>query len=234
MIKAIGYLRVSTSDQAKDGVSLDAQRARIEAWALGSDADLLAIHTDEGISGYKMANRPGLLAALDDACGKKAALVVHSLSRLARNTREALELSDRLAKSGADLVSLSERLDTTSAAGRMTFRLLAVLNEFERDLISERTRNAMQFARSQGKRVGNIPYGFNEVEGKLFKNEFEQDNIMLMRQLRRHGLSLRKVAVELEHRGILTKMGNEKWHPYVIQEIIRSAEEWETTTGLTS
>lgn len=195
---------------------------------------MVAVYEDMGISGYKMANRPGLLAALDDACKKKSALIVYSLSRMARNTTEALHIADRLHKCGADLISLSEKIDTTSATGKMVFRLLAVLNEFERDLISERTRNAMQFARSQGKCVGNIPYGYREKKGQLFEIKAEQDTIKLMRELRGCGLSLRKIASELEHRDILTKTGKEKWHPYVIKEIIRSAEEWEKTAESTS
>lgn len=158
-MKAVGYIRVSTEEQARQGISLEAQEARIRAWAVANEAELISLHADEGISGFRVANRPGLQAAVDEACREKAALVVYSLSRLARNTREALELSDRLAHCGADLVSLSERIDTTSAAGKMIFRLLAVLSEFERDLVSERTRAAMAYARSQGRCVGNVPYG---------------------------------------------------------------------------
>ena len=68
----------------------------------------MALHADEGLSGKSAANRPALRAALDQACTGKAALVVYSLSRLARSTRDALSISERLAKAGADLVSLSE------------------------------------------------------------------------------------------------------------------------------
>jgi len=112
MKKAIGYLRVSTAGQATDGVSLDAQRERIEAWAKAHDFELLGIQRDAGISGGKASNRPGLQKALDLACKERAALVVYSLSRLARSTRDALEISARLDKAGADLVSLSESIDT--------------------------------------------------------------------------------------------------------------------------
>jgi DNA invertase Pin-like site-specific DNA recombinase len=91
----------------------------------------------KGLSGTK-ADRPGLAAALSAVC-KGDALVVYSLSRLARSTAHTLQVSDYLEWVGADLVSLSEKIDTTSASGKMVFRLLAVLAEFERDLISERT-----------------------------------------------------------------------------------------------
>jgi site-specific DNA recombinase len=82
---------------------------------------------DAGLSGSRADNRPALQSALTEACRRKAALVVYSLSRLARSTTGAIKISERLNKSGADLVSLSEHIDTTSAAGKMVFRLLAVL-----------------------------------------------------------------------------------------------------------
>ena len=225
-MKAIGYVRVSTEEQARLGVSLEAQKARITAWAKANEAELLAIHADEGVSGYRLSNRPGLLAALDQACREKCALAVYSLSRMARNTREALEVADRLDRCGADLVSLSEKIDTTSAAGKMIFRLLAVLNEFERDLISERTRNAMQYARSQNRCVGHIPYGYNKEDELLVENETEQQTIRLMIQVRESGLSFRKIGDLLEKRGIKSKKGG-NWHPKVIRNILRSAEKWQ-------
>ena len=112
----------------------------------GERRELVAVHVDAGLSGAKAHNRPALQAALTDACKHKAALVVYSLSRLARSTKDAIAISERLHKAGADLVSLSEKIDTTSAAGKMVFRMLAVLAEFERDIISERTarRDAAQ------------------------------------------------------------------------------------------
>ena len=208
MATAIGYIRVSTEGQATDGVSLDAQRAKIEAWALLNDYELIAIHVDAGISGKGMANRPGLQDALAD-CKKGSALVVYSLSRLARSTKDTIEISERLAKSGADLVSLSEKIDTTSAAGKMVFRMMAVLAEFERDQISERTATAMQYKKTQGERVGAIPYGFTlAADGiALVENAAEQDVLTQARELHTGGMSLRKVAAELARRGFNARNG---------------------------
>ena len=208
MATSIGYIRVSTEGQAADGVSLDAQRAKIEAWALLNDYELVAVHVDAGISGKSANNRPGLQAALAD-CRKGSALVVYSLSRLARSTKDTIEISDRLAKSGADLVSLSEKIDTTSAAGKMVFRMLAVLAEFERDQISERTTTAMQFKKAQGERVGAIPYGYDlATDGvNLTENPAEQEVIRQARELHESGLSLRKIAAELDRRGLYARNG---------------------------
>ena len=208
MATAIGYIRVSTEGQAVDGVSLDAQRAKIEAWCELNDYSITAVHVDAGISGKSADNRPGLQAALQD-CRKGSALVVYSLSRLARSTKDTIEISERLAKSGADLVSLSEKIDTTTAAGKMVFRMLAVLAEFERDQISERTTTAMQFKKAQGERVGAVPYGYDlSADGvNLTANPVEQGVIVQARELHSGGMSLRKIATELQRRGFNARNG---------------------------
>lgn len=221
-MQTIGYIRVSTVRQAAEGVSLDAQRAKIEGWAVANDAPLVAVHVDAGLSGGKADNRPGLQKALHAACKLKAALVVYSLSRLARSTKDAIAISERLHKAGADLVSLNEKIDTTSAAGKMVFRMLAVLAEFERDLISERTSAAMQHMRSQGKRVGAVPYGFDlDPDGEtLHENAIEQSAISMMRANRVDGLSLRAIAEALDKFGIKSKTGK-KWTAEVVRGILK-------------
>ena len=141
MQKAIGYIRVSTQGQADEGVSLEAQRAKIAAWCALNDAELVAVFEDAGMSGGSMNGREGLHAAMK-AAGKGMALVCYSISRLARSTRDMLEIAERLDKKGADLVSLTEKIDTTTASGRMVFKMLAVLADFERDQIGERDRQS--------------------------------------------------------------------------------------------
>ena len=142
-------------------------------------------------------------------CRKGSALIVYSLSRLARSTKDTIEISEWLTKSGADLVSLSEKIDTTSAAGKMVFRMLAVLAEFERDQIAERTTTAMQFKKAQGERVGAVPYGYaldtNGVD--LHPDPAEQDVIAQAKELHAGGMSLRKIATELNRRGFVSRTG---------------------------
>lgn len=208
MATAIGYIRVSTEGQAQDGVSLDAQRAKLAAWADLNGYTMGAVYEDAGISGKSADNRPGLQAALH-AARRGDALVVYSLSRLARSTKDTIAISERLDKAGADLVSLSERIDTTTAAGKMVFRMLAVLAEFERDQISERTATAMQFKKTKGERVGAVPYGYDLTEDgvNLAENAAEQSVIQQARELHESGLSLRKIAAELDRRGLHARNG---------------------------
>jgi site-specific DNA recombinase len=206
----VGYIRVSTEGQAEDGVPLDAQREKIEAWAKLHDETEIVIYKDVGISGASMDQRPGLQDALLEACKRRAALVVYSLSRLARSTRDTLSISDRLAKSGAELVSLSERIDTTSASGKMVFRLLAVLAELERDQISERTRAAMAHMRRSGRRISRFaPYGWDfDADGEvLVQNHGEQRVVGRMVELRAGGLSFQVIADRLTEDGVPTKHG---------------------------
>lgn len=223
---AIGYVRVSTADQATDGVSLAVQRQRIEAHCVAGGLDLLAVHADEGISGKDVHHRPGLQAALADACGHKAALVVYSLSRMARSTRDTLAIAERLQRADADLVSMSEKLDTTSAAGKMMFRMLAILAEFERDLVSERTSAAMAHKRAKGERIsGRIPYGYDLHEDgiQLLPNATEQNALALIRRLRAEGHTLQSIADELQRRGYLTKTGNRTWTTCTILKLTKRA-----------
>ncbi len=106
--RAIGYVRVSTEGQATEGVSLAAQRDRTEVWCKANGYDLIALHVDAGLSGKRADNRPSLQTALREACsGPGVALVVYSLSRLARSVKDTLEIAARLERAGGDQVSLS-------------------------------------------------------------------------------------------------------------------------------
>ena len=217
-MKAIAYIRVSTVGQAEDGVSLDAQAAKIHAWADLNGYEFGGLFSDAGLSGAK-ANRPGLAAALD-AVGKGDALVVYSLSRLARNTSHTLEIASELDKRGADLVSLSEKIDTTTAAGKMVFRMLAVLSEFERDQLSERTRMAMGHMKAQGRRVGAVPYSKRLADDgtTLLDDDTEQQIISLVRSLRNGGYTLTGIADELKERGIQPR--GTRWHAQTVKNIL--------------
>ncbi len=217
----MGYVRVSTEGQAQDGVSLAAQEGKIREWAKLNNVTEVSIFVDAGLSGQRAANRPGLQAALA-AVRRGDALVVYSLSRLARSTKDTLELAERLDKRGADLVSLSEEIDTTTAAGKMVFRMLAVLSEFERDQVSERTLMALAHKRSRGEKTGgDVPFGFRLEDGHLVPEAAEQQVLALIQELHAAGHSLRRIAAELEARGHKTKNGHSRWHPQSVKQIIK-------------
>lgn len=206
-MNAIGYTRVSTEEQVADGISLEAQAAKIATWCDLSGYTLTNTYTDAGLSGTR-TDRPGLVEALRSV-KRGDAIVVYSISRLSRSTRHMLDIADHLLKVGCDLVSISEKIDTTSAAGRMLFRLMAVLNEFERDQISERVSGAMQYKKSKNELVGAIPYGKSLLDDgvRLVDNNEEQAVIREARNLRRAKLSLRQISEALAARGFRTRNG---------------------------
>ncbi len=222
MKNAIIYLRVSTAGQVIDGVSLDAQESKARAWCELNDYQVSGVFTDAGISGKSTANREGLQNALN-AIKKEDALVVYSLSRLARSTKDTIQISETLNAKGVDLVSLSEKIDTTTAAGKMVFRMLAVLSEFERDQVSERTKAALQHKKANGERTGSIPYGFKLAmdKVKLLKDKTEQALIALVKQLREGGLSLRKIAARVAEQGFKNRVGN-AFNPKTISNILEA------------
>src|SRR5262249_48258947 len=114
------------------------------------------------------------------------------------------------AKAGADIVSLSENIDTTSAAGKMVFRMLAVLAEFERDQISERTAMGMAYKRSQGQRISrHIPYGLQlAADGTTLEpHGAEQAVIAVAKELHGAGLSTRAIATRLAEQSMLSRVG---------------------------
>ena len=218
---AVGYTRVSTASQSQEGVSLDAQAQSIAAWCQAHGYRLESVYVETG-SAARADNRPQLQSALRHACQGKAALVVYSLSRLARSTKDALLISEQLDNAGADLVSLSERIDSTSPMGRMVFRLLSAINEFEKDQLSERTRSVMAHLRQQNRRISaKIPLGYDLAPDgvSLVPNACEQALIARIAAWRSRGWSLGRIARRLEALGVPTK-NKARWYPITISRIL--------------
>jgi site-specific DNA recombinase len=132
-------------------------------------------------------------------------------------------VADKLDKAGADLVSLSERIDTTTAAGKMVFRMLAVLTEFERDQISERTSAILQHKKAKGEVYSPIPFGFRQEGDKLLIDEEEQDVIRHIKELKMKGLSLRRIAAKLNKQGTPAKRGG-VWYASSVREMVNREE----------
>ena len=225
MQKAIGYIRVSTQGQADEGVSLSAQRAKIEAWCIANDMELAAVFQDAGISGGSMAGRDGLHSAMK-ATTKGMALVAYSISRLARSTKDMLAIAETLDRKGADLVSLTEKIDTTTAAGRMVFKMLAVLADFERDQIGERTKMALAHKKANGEVYAPVPFGYEAIEGRLVTVKREAKIVAEILAMREAGASFAAIAEAMNERGIEGKRGG-RWFAstmrYMVNRQVRAA-----------
>jgi site-specific DNA recombinase len=194
-MKAIGYVRVSTEDQAREGVSIDNQMEKIKAYATVKDLELVAIVEDPGRSG-KDLEREGIKKALDAlTAGEAEALIIYKLDRLTRSTKDLLNLVyDFFIPNDIALHSISENLDTTSANGRFFLTMLGGIATWERETISERTRDALRHKKSKGGWVGRIPFGFKMEGGRLIEDEKQMLLIQKAKRMRRSGKTVRGIA----------------------------------------
>ena len=169
-----------------------------------------------------MSNRPLIMNALDLTCREQAVLVIYSLSRLSRNIRDTLQISDRINKAGAHIASLTEKIDTNSAVGRLFFTLIISLAEFEKSLLSERTCGAMTYMRTMNKKISSrIPLGYDLApDGEsLIPNPEEQLTIRQIQNWKSEGAKLSAIANKLESSGMKTKYGG-KWYPATVKFIL--------------
>jgi len=222
-MKAVGYIRVSTEDQ-KEGISVDNQRAKINAHASVKDLQLIGIIEDAGISA-KNLNRPGGQEVLKMTRKKEVeAVIVYKLDRMFRSTIDALETTKQFDRWGVAFHSINETIDTQSAMGRFFFTLTAALAEMERGIIGERTKAALKHKRLNGKKTGgDIPFGYYlHADGQtLMEDHKEQQVISLIKELRHEACSLKAICQELKHRGLPTKTGKENWHPQSVSRILK-------------
>ena len=135
--RAIGYIRVSTAAQV-EGESPKTQESSIRQYCKTQGWKLVSIENDLGISGHKSENRPGwkkIMRMVKE--GECDVVVCVKLSRIARNAREALNVEHELRKQGVALVSIKEKFDTTTSSGKLSFQVLSMIAEFEREVIRE-------------------------------------------------------------------------------------------------
>lgn len=220
-MKAVGYIRVSTEEQATQGISLEAQKQKIEAYCVTKDLELVGI-VEEGGKSAKNLNRPGFQKILSMVRSKEIeAVVIVKLDRAFRNTVDALNTTQAFDEKGVALHSISESLDTRSAMGRFFFTLTAALAEMERGLTSERTKTALAHKKAKGERYGAIPYGQTIEDGKLVPCAEEQNALSKMKRLRKQGLSFQKIADTLNATNIPTRHGR-PWTRVWVDRLMRT------------
>jgi len=225
-MKAIGYIRVSTEEQAAEGVSLDAQRAKLEAYATLRGLELTEVVVDAGVSaGKPLESRKGgaeLLRALRRRKGAPRAVVALKLDRLFRNAGDCLATVAAWDRRGVALHLLDlggSTLDTSSAMGRFFLTVMAGAAELERNLTRERTADALAHKKARGERVGQVPFGYQADGAELVEDPGEQKTIAAIVELHRHGLSLRAIVDELNDTPELKPRGK-RWHLTTIRRIL--------------
>jgi len=225
MKRAITYHRVSTAQQADEGVSLHAQQAKTEAMATVQDAVIVETIVDAGESA-KSLRRPGMEKLLSMVNRKEVdTVIIYKLDRLTRSVKDLAELLDLFDRKGVSLVSVEESLDTASAAGRLVINIMGSVSQWEREVIGERTASVLQHKKKNGERVGTIPFGYklSEDSVKIEPENKEQKIIEKILDLKNAGLSHRRITDELNHLGYKTRCGSEWKHQYVANLLRSSA-----------
>ncbi len=223
--RAVGYVRVSTSEQVNEGVSLDAQRAAIEAWCRTKGHCAVKMFADEGVSGGdRIEKRPGLLAALESLT-RGSVLVVVKRDRLARDVFLSCWIEKEVKRRGARTVSVTgEGTDNDDPSSVLMRRLIDAFAEYERAVIRARTKAAMAHKRANGQRVGTVPFGSNLSDdgNALIPNEAEQAVVNDIRAMRGRGMTLKRIAVILTEKGIPTKTRrSSRWSHQAVASILK-------------
>lgn len=222
-MKVVGYIRVSTDEQANEGVSLDNQRKRIEAFCVAKDWELVDIYEDAGKSG-KDLNRDGIQKLIKN-CNKGIfyAVIVYKVDRITRRQRDLWYLIDDVFEpNDIGFVSINEPFDTTSAIGKACLGMIGVFAQLERDLIAERTRDALKYKKEKGDYLGTVPLGYDIVDGELQEKDDELAIVKYAKRLRAGGYSLGKIAETLNDEDRPTKRGG-KWHKSTIRYLLNNA-----------
>jgi DNA invertase Pin-like site-specific DNA recombinase len=224
MPDAVLYARFSPRPSADECDSVEKQIERCCAYCHGHGYTVVAEHSDKDLSGGRADNRPGLQNAIDAACDRRAVLVVYSLSRLARNTRDAIDLAERLNAAGADLAVIQENVNTRSPMGRFIFTLFSALAQLEREQIAERTSTAMLRHQAKGRRMtraDRCPYGWKVDplgDDRLIEDDAEQAVIGRITRERQNGATLREIAAGLDRAGFPCRGG--RWEHSTVRSIL--------------
>lgn len=206
---AVAYLRVSTAEQSDSGLGLDAQRRTIEAHARAKGVTIVDWFTDAGVSGGTApSKRPAMRGALAALADRKAeTLLAAKLDRISRSLADAVDLDRSSAKQGWRIATADQMVDTTTPAGRAAMNMLRVFSEFERDMISQRTREALAEKRAQGIQLGTPSKLTDAVVERICRAAYS-------------GASLRSIASSLEDDGVLTGSGSTTWHANAVRRVL--------------
>lgn len=230
MKKVIGYIRVSTESQAESGLGLADQEMKIRGYCSIYDLELVDIVVDAGASA-KNLNREGISRVIESVeAGEVEGVLVAKLDRLTRSMTDLHVLLNTVF-SKVELHSVAEKVDTSTAAGRLVLNVLMSVAAWEREAIGERTSAALQAKkankspRSKMTRKainGRAPFGWQWKNGDLVPEKKEQEVISLIKDLRESGTNFSKIAAYLNEQGIPTSR-NGKWQSITVKRTLEKA-----------
>jgi len=178
MVEKVGvYVRVSTEEQAKEGISIDAQIDRCRSFCKARGWKVFKIYTDAGYSAGTL-DRPGLNNLIDDITGKKFnILLVYKIDRFSRRLKDLISMLEDLKSKGVNFTSVTEQIDTTTAMGEAFFQIIGVFAQLERGMVKERVELAFSKKIDDGEALNRAPMGYIYRNGKLVVNEEEAEKV---------------------------------------------------------
>jgi DNA invertase Pin-like site-specific DNA recombinase len=218
----VGYVRVSTDDQALGPV---AQREALARWCTANGAELVACFEDTGGGALPLDKRPGLLAAIDALEANGAGLLlVAKRDRLARDVMNAgmvERLAERVGARTRSVAGEGTEGDAGDPAAMMLRGIIDVFAQYERAVIRARTRAALAVKKSRGERTGSVPYGYQlAADGRTLEpNAAEARAVALARELREEGMTLRVIGARLTAAGCIPR-GGATWNPNTVARIV--------------
>ena len=222
-LRVAAYARVSTDDDAQL-VSLKTQKAHYEKLiAENKSYAFVGLYFDEGVTGTKKECRDGLLKMLKDCeDGKIDFILTKSISRLARNTTDCLEIVRRLLDLNIGIYFEKENIDTRTMESELMLSILSSLAESESRSISENNKWSIKKRFQNGTYIiSSPPYGYENVDGKMVVNEEEGKIIKEIFEKYLSGEGTHKIAEDLNKRKIKGQKGA-KWHGTTINGILKN------------
>lgn len=206
-MKVALYIRVSTKEQARDGLSLAAQESLLTKYCEAYGHSIFKVYCDDGYSA-KNTNRPALKELLADARKQLFdSVIVWKLSRISRNTVDLLNMLSLFQKWNVDFMSYAEQFDTGTATGKLMITLLASVAEFERETISDNVKTALRYRAQSGKPTATQILGYDRVNGCLNVNEKEAQLVRLIFREYINCFNYSEVARRLNKMGYHGKRG---------------------------
>ncbi|MFA5604005.1 MAG: recombinase family protein [Bacilli bacterium] len=222
-VKTAIYLRVSTEDQAKEGFSISAQKEKLTKYVEVNDWELYDYFIDDGISGKNITDRPELTRLIELVKKKEINnVLVYKLDRLTRSVKDLINLIELFEQHECSFSSLTEKLDTSNAVGRMFIKIIGIFAEFERENLAERVSFGYEEKTRQGNYTNtNGVYGYEYIIGKgnLVINEEEAELVRHTYQKYLNGKAMISIAKEYNQLEVPTKRGG-NWSQSTIQSIL--------------